>query len=70
MEFVTFALMLAGLIVGFLIGVATGWHARPKVVEVYVTDNDPPVQAEDNEIVTYLRPGHAPRRTVDARSQS
>jgi hypothetical protein len=57
MEFATFALMMAGLIVGFLPGVAVGWHARPKVVEVYVTEDEPRVQAGDNEIVTYVRPG-------------
>ncbi len=53
MAFASFALM-AGLIAGFLPGVAVGWHARPKVVEVYVTEDDPRVQAGDNEIVTYM----------------
>jgi hypothetical protein len=56
MAFATFAALLGGAIAGFLPGVAVGWHARPKLVQVHVTKSDPVVQARDNEIVTYVRP--------------
>jgi hypothetical protein len=58
MGFVTFALMMAGVLVGFLAGLGVGWYARPALVEIHLdeVESRDELQAGDNEIVRFVAP--------------
>jgi hypothetical protein len=53
MEFASFALLMIGLIAGFLPGMAVGWHAHPNEVRLVKHEQD--LEARDNEIVMGVR---------------